>query len=185
MSILSCYSHNARFAHCSCPILQSLEDCSWSSGRNHEDLHRRRSQVADAKYSRGKSESRELLWCKEVSLTIEHQDIDVIIEGKAGGPLINRKKLRNEIVSLDGRFAVNLGGVCRVTYRDPVTKVITAINILSPEVVGTWFIMLAMDHSHARIYRLGLRLRVPSFLFLENPSWMMTSLWCLLKRLSR
>ncbi|KAF8340922.1 hypothetical protein F5887DRAFT_434947 [Amanita rubescens] len=64
------------------------------------------------------------------------KDIDVIVEGQTGGPLINRQKLRNDIVSLDKCFTVNMEGICGVTYRDPDTKEITPIDIISPDVTG-------------------------------------------------
>ena len=77
-----------------------------------------------------------LLRCRVVSLTVEHQDIiDIIVDGQSGKPL-NRKQLRNAIVSLD--FTVNMEGICGVTCRNLNTKDIT---IISPDVVSTRFML--------------------------------------------
>jgi hypothetical protein len=51
-------------------------------------------------------------------------------------------------VSLDKPFTVNMEGICGVTYRDPDTREITPIDIISPEVVSTRFMLLAVDRSH-------------------------------------
>ena len=77
----------------------------------------------------------QLLRCRVVSLTVEHQDIiDIIVDGQFGKPL-NRKQLRNAIVSLD--FTVK-EGICGVTCRNPNAKEIT---IISSDVVSTRFML--------------------------------------------
>jgi hypothetical protein len=96
------------------------------------------------------------------------------------------RELRNAIVSLDNRFTVNMYGFCGVNYRDPDTREITPIDILPPKAVSTYFILLAMDISHAMdIYRLSLYPRELSFPTSRIPLQNLTSCWHLPRRSSR
>jgi len=52
------------------------------------------------------------------------------------------------IVSLDNKFTVNMENICGVTYCDPESKEIIPIDMISPEVVSTLFLLLAVDRSH-------------------------------------
>lgn len=49
---------------------------------------------------------------------------------------MNRHELKKALHVVDSAFTVNMEGICGVTYRCPVTKVITPVDLIDRVVVS-------------------------------------------------
>ncbi|KKP07870.1 hypothetical protein THAR02_00078 [Trichoderma harzianum] len=59
------------------------------------------------------------------------QDVDIFLGGN-----VNRHELKKALHVVDSAFIVNMEGICGVTYRCPVAKVITPVDLIDRVVTG-------------------------------------------------
>ncbi|KAL7781344.1 hypothetical protein V8C43DRAFT_311141 [Trichoderma afarasin] len=59
------------------------------------------------------------------------KDVDIFLGGN-----VNRHELKKALHVVDSAFTVNMEGICGVTYRCPVTKVITPVDLIDRVVTG-------------------------------------------------